>query len=219
MALDKIGLAMVAPYIKGAQILCLGYPDITARPEVVEELLGVKPRKFTDNGRAHKVSWPLPETIDTLMLAGASKVVCIDRTRDRGVEEIVDLNYRLTLKDELRSGFGIVINPGTLEHCFDIATATFNAWGALVKGGVMMSAAPLSMGNHGFYNIQPTFFVDFARENGGELLQMIGRARDWAPVEVTAKGRFAPPPECVLYTLLRKNEQTPERIPTQGRFL
>lgn len=218
MALDKLGLEMVAPYIKGSAILCLGYPDITARPEMVEALLAVKPRKFTEHGLDHKISWPLPETIDTLMLAGATKVRCVDAMPNRGVEEKVDLNQPFDWEDE----YGVVINPGTIEHCFDIATAMFNAWGALKNGGVMLSAAPLSMGNHGFYNIQPTFFADFARENGGEVLKMQARGRDWQSVAITERGRFAPPAESVLYALVQKRVGAilqPNRIPTQGRFL
>jgi hypothetical protein len=214
VALDSLGLEMVAPYIKGANVLCLGYPDITARPERVEALLGVKPRKFTEYGRAHKISWPLPETVDTLLLAGAKTVVCVDRVAERGVEVISDLNLRW----DWVASYDVVINPGTLEHCFNIARATFNAWNALETKGVMLSAAPLSMGNHGFYNIQPTFFADFARANGGEVLRMEARDRDWKPVSVSAKGRFSAPPESVLYSLVRKNASVPESIPTQGRF-
>ena len=55
MALDSLGLAMVAPLVRGASILCLGYPDITARTETVKALLGVEPRLFTEHGGAHQV--------------------------------------------------------------------------------------------------------------------------------------------------------------------
>ena len=215
MALDKLGLEMVAPYLIGSRILCLGYPDITARPEAVQQMLGVKPRRFTEFGKAHKISWPLPETIDTLLLAGASDVVCVDRVKERGCEVIADLNVR----QDWLLGYDVVINPGTLEHCFDIATATFNAWRALAVGGVILSAAPLSMGNHGFFNLQPTFFADFARHNGGELLRMQARDRDWNTVAVSEKGRFRAPAESVLYTLVKKVMGVEETIPVQGRFV
>lgn len=217
MALDKLGLEMLAPYIKGQAILCLGYPDITAKPERVEELLGVKPRQFTKYGSAHKISWPLPETVDTLRLAGATEVRCIDFMPSRGVEEKVDLN--LKWNREAAPSYGVVINPGTLEHCFDIATALFNAWSVLKQDGVMLSAAPLSMGNHGFYNLQPTFFADFARENGGKVLRMQARDRDWNAVAITEKGRFRAPPESVLYMLVKKVATVEEKIPAQGRFV
>lgn len=218
MALDKLGLEMIAPWVSGRTILCLGYPDITARPEQVEALLKVKPRKFTNYGSAHKISWPLPETIDTLMLAGATEVRCVDFMPSRGVETQLDLNVP---DISWSHSYGVVINPGTIEHCFDIKEAMFNAWDALMPSGVMLSAAPLSMGNHGFYNIQPTFFADFAMANGGEVLRMEARGKNWESVSVTQRGRFAPPPESVLYNLLRKKTDArgPWKIPTQGRFL
>lgn len=214
MALDAVGLEMVAKRVRGAAILCLGYPDITARPEMVASLLGVKPRKFTDHGKDHKIAWPLPETVDTLMLAGAVAVDCVDIVQSRGVERVVDLNHRTPWE----RAYDLVINPGTIEHCFGVAAAMFNAWTAVRLGGVILHVAPMSMLNHGFWNMSPTLFGDFAQANGGEVLQMRARDREWRDVPVQATGRFKAPSESVLYALVKKVAEVPEAIPVQARY-
>lgn len=216
MALDRLGLELVAPYVRrGAAVLCLGYPDITARPETVKQLLGIADvRVHTAFGRDHKVSWPLPETIDTFMLAGASAVDCVDARPSRGCERPVDLNVR----QDWPRRYGLVINPGTLEHCFDVATALFNAWRALEVGGAILHVAPMSMMNHGFWNFCPTAIDDFAAANGGRVISMEARDRDWHPVPVEPVRRFRVVSEAVLYAMVQKREDVPERVPVQARF-
>jgi hypothetical protein len=215
MALDRIGLRMIASRVKGAAILSLGYPDITASAAEAREILGVEVEKFTDHGLVHKIKHPLPETVDTLTKAGAASIDCVDVKAERGVERIVNLNER----QEWPREYDLVINPGTLEHCFDIATAMFNAWRAVKLKGAMLFVGPLSMVNHGFWNICPTMVFDFARENGG--LIEICKARDsgWRDIPVNLHGRYTLPPECVLYSLIRKENKVAEKVPVQNRFL
>jgi hypothetical protein len=214
VALDKLGLAMIASRVKGASILCLGYPDITVPARLVEEFLKVTPRKFTDHGHEHKVAHPLPETIDTLTLAGALVVDCVDSMPSRGVERQVDLNER----QDWPRAYDLVINPGTIEHCFDVSTAMFNAWRALKVGGAILHAAPMTMLNHGFYNFCPTLFVDFAQANGGAVLEMRARDREWKGVPIEPMKRFRAPEETVLYALVQKAADVPEMMPVQGRY-
>lgn len=214
MALDAQGLAMVANLIPGASILCLGYPDITARLDTVKELLNVQPKIFTDHGKAHDVSWRLPETVDTLMLAGATVVDCVDSMPSRGCERLVDLNIR----QEWPRRYRLVMNPGTVEHCFDVAAAMFNAWRAVELGGFILHVAPVTMVNHGFWNVCPTAIVDFAVANGGTLIRLLGKDRSGATVPLEAMKRFRVPPETVLYALLRKDAELPDVVPVQARF-
>jgi hypothetical protein len=214
MALDRVGLRMIAGHIQTEHILCLGYPDITATEEEVKDILGVAPRTFTDHGKDHKIGHRLAETVDTLKLAGAEGVDCVDVEPTRGIERMVDLNVRQTWPRE----YGLVINPGTLEHCFDVATAWFNAWRALELGGVVLHVAPMTMMNHGFWNFCPTVMADFAEANGGEVMQTFARDRDWNDVPVEMVKRFRAPEESVLYALVRKLNPKPETMPTQWRY-
>jgi len=213
MALDRIGLEMIANRVKGARILCLGYPDITVEGADVEKILGVRPLRFTDHGQDHGVAHRLPETIDTLRRAGAVSVECVDVKAIRGMERIVDLNERQSWPP-----YDLVINPGTIEHCFDVAAAMFNAWRAVDVGGVILHVAPMSMMNHGFWNVCPTALADFAASNGGRILEMRARDREWKDVQVERVRRFRVPQESVLYALVQKVDLSPERVPTQWRF-
>jgi len=112
----------------------------------------------------------------------------------------------------------LVINPGTLEHCFDVATATFNAWRAVKVGGALLNVAPVTMVNHGFWNVNPTAVYDFAEANGGAVVRAVARDRQWNFVPVEPSKRYALPPDCVLYALVLKYADVPERIPTQRRY-
>lgn len=214
MALDATGLSMVARLVRGASVLSLGYPDITAPLETVRALLGVEPSKFTDYGSAHKIPWRLPETVDTLLLAGATVVDCVDSMPSRGVEKKLDLNAQI----EWRQRYQLVLNPGTLEHCFNIAGAMFNAWRAVAPGGFILHVAPMSMMNHGFWNVSPTALVDFAVANGGTVIQMRARSKQGEELAVEPLKRFRVPPESVLYALVRKDREAPETVPVQARF-
>jgi hypothetical protein len=214
VALDRWSLPMIAPWVKGRHILCLGYPDLLATILEVEAAFGVSPRKWSQNGEMHGVSRPIPETIDTLMLAGALSVDCVDIAPTRGVERVVDLNEKQVWPRE----YGLVINPGTTEHCFDIATATFNAWRAVEVGGALLNVAPLSMVNHGFYNICPTMIMDFAEANGGKVEQFKARDRNWNVVKFDPVRRCRVEPESVMYCLIIKESAVPETIPAQWRY-
>jgi hypothetical protein len=73
--------------------------------------------------------------------------------------------------------------------------------------------------NHGFWNFSPTAVSDFSTANGGRVVEMRARDRDWNPVPIEYVKRFRAPQESVLYALIRKDEAVPERVPTQSRFL
>lgn len=216
MALDRMGLKMIAPHLKGRHVLCLGYPDITIKAEALQAEFGVKAEKFTDHGQAHGAGYPLPETTHLLVdLFGASSVDYVDAMPSRGVERAVDLNTRWV---QWPQEAGVIINPGTAEHCFDVAAAMFNAWRALAVGGFILHISPMTMMNHGFWNFSPTVFADFAAANGGSVRDYRARDKDWWEVGVDLANRFKAPAEVVMYCLMTKESSVPDTIPTQGRF-
>jgi hypothetical protein len=94
----------------------------------------------------------------------------------------------------------------------------FNAWSAVALGGVVLHVAPMTMMNHGFWNVCPTALVDFAAANGGTILELKARDREWKDVPVERVKRFRAPAESVLYALVQKTSAVPEKVPTQWRF-
>lgn len=194
MALDRVSIAMLKGRIFG-RVLCLGYPE---HPD----------------GR---------DTIDWLISLGAESVAVWDVIRHRGVEEIFDLNKPVGWYP-LDERFEVIINPGTLEHCFNIGVAWDNSWKALSPGGYILHVFPASMFNHGFWNINPVAVYDWCEANGGEVvsarmaLNGSGHEVHIEKITSSASGRGALPPEVVFYALCRKNEERATRWPTQGVY-
>ena len=90
--------------------------------------------------------------------------------KHRGNELIVDLNYP-NASFLLEGKYDLVIDNGTLEHCFNAGEALINAARMVKqKGGFIFHINPLSMINHGFYNFCPTLLFDFYDQNDFKIL-------------------------------------------------
>lgn len=162
MALPFHALNAIKPYLRG-DVLSLGYPDLMATPEQIEKLFGYKPTRFTKAHEWHKVDFQMPETFELFEHIGA-KLTVVDFAKVTGKEVIADLNHPHDL-----GKFDLVIDPGTVEHCFNVGQAILNAANAVKVGGAIMHLSPMTMMNHGFYNICPTLYHDFYIQNGWEL--------------------------------------------------
>jgi hypothetical protein len=209
MGLVRASLEAIAPYVRGARILSLGYPDLLATPEDLRDVLGATPAPArADTGR--------PETLETFASIGAAMRI-VDVAAVRGVEELVDLNIPQDLGE-----YDLVLDAGTLEHCFCPGIALLNMAGAVRAGGRIFHAPPVSMLNHGFYNLCPTLFNDFYLQNGWAIELQEGRL---------AKGRGArfaiawsarapmPPAESVLHVCARRPDtRRALRIPRQTKY-
>src|SRR5688572_13688298 len=129
MALPLHALKVLAPYLKGAEVLSLGYPDLTVRSEDIERVFGFKPTKVTNANEWHGLKDKLPETLEFFEAMGA-RLSIVDFTVDRGMEKVANLNEPHDL-----GKFDLVIDPGTLEHCFNIGQAMLNTASAVKLGG------------------------------------------------------------------------------------
>ena len=216
MALPLYALKMLAPHLKGASVLCLGHPDILATAQELEALFGVTPTRFCANGGAHSVERPLVDTQELFGMLG-STLDCVDVYAFRGTERIVDLNEPQYLGE-----YDVVIDPGTTEHCFNIGQAMMNAANAVKPGGRIYHSPPMTMLNHGFYNICPTMLWDFYEQNGwvierlearnGDSCVQIDRALAWS-----RKANVAP--ETSIVCLARRRVAEALRYPTQAKYL
>src|SRR5262245_47593954 len=150
MGLALHAMKALAPHLKGARVLSLGYPDILATAQEVREIFGVEALDTIDAGAQHGIERPLVETMELVRLLG-STLECVDVIKWRGFERVLDLNEPHDL-----GSYDLVIDPGTTEHCFNIGQAIMNAARAVAVGGRIYHSPPLSMVNHGFYNVCPT---------------------------------------------------------------
>jgi hypothetical protein len=210
-------------------VLSLGYPDILASTEQIAALFGAETARALDFrpdsaeiGRWHGLGTDarIPESAHFMALLGYDLEV-LDVVEARGGELLLDLNEPVPAR--LHRRYALIIDPGTLEHCFNIAQAASNLAQMVAPGGCVFHGNPLNMYNHGFYNLNPTWYRDFYAANGFEIEQMIGvadPARAPKRFDVPPTRRFGGAPEnASLYVLARRVADTPIRWPTQSKYV
>lgn len=193
------------PEAKERNILALGYPDILASREYIETMFGKNVAKAV---QAHPdsdsiIRWHnaqnatnfVPEAKQLFNLLGFNLEV-VDIVKARGDEIIADLNE--PVQPDLHERYDMIVDTGTIEHCFNIAQAMKNLAQMTSKGGYIFQSNPLSWFNHGFYNINPTFYYDFYQENGFDIIWFEGLVNgidDPKLVELPPYERFCHVPE------------------------
>jgi hypothetical protein len=156
MALYAHQVDLIAPAIRGGRVLSLAYPDLLFE-------IGGMPSKsspFAHKGRA------CADTRAVFERMGAVSFDYVDIYPDED-GRYVDLNLPLPADEACRE-YDLVINPGTLEHCMDFFQAFKNANSYVREGGgwIFHSLPCNGFVNHGFYQLSPTFFLDYYQENG-----------------------------------------------------
>lgn len=143
-------------------VLSLGYPDILAAPGQLAELFGsALDTALEYRGDSESIArWHamppgtrIPDSIQFFALLGYDLEV-LDIVSARGGELIHDLNQ--PVPQELHRRYALIIDPGTLEHCFNIAQAAKNVAEMAAPGGCVFHGNPMNLYNHGFYNLNPT---------------------------------------------------------------
>lgn len=210
--------------------LALAYPDMLVPSPVVERLLGASTATpaFVESDQAAKIwEWhampgavpPLYETLSVFSALGIDATV-IDIAQARGMERIVDLNE--PLPDDLCRSFDLVIDTGTLEHCFNVGVAFRNACEALRQDGLLVHGSPLNHVNHGFWNFNPTIYPDYFGDNGFDLQLMTGVAgnprQGFKPFEVKPFERFEAPPEAGIYVVAQRKRLQDLVWPVQRKY-
>jgi len=154
-------------------IVSLGYPDLLVSVEQIGQIFGeeyIKHLKFHPDSEKiikwhgyQKVTDKIVEAEHFFSLLDFQLSV-IDINASRGNEIILDLND--PCPTNLHQKFGLVIDAGTLEHCFNIGQAFKNLAHMSAQNGFVFQSNPLNWFNHGFYNLNPTLYFDFYCDNG-----------------------------------------------------
>ena len=208
MALPLHALTKLKPLLKG-EVLSLGYPDLDATSAEVEKLFGYKPTRFTQAHKRHGRPDPLPDSEELFEFLGV-RLTVVDFVKVRGMEIVANLNEVHELGQ-----FDLVIDPGTLEHCFNIGQAMMNAANAVKLGGSILHLSPMNMPNHGFYNLSPTLYHDFYTQNGWSIdLKVIA-----TPFKVSLTDRFVVTSESLLRCIAQKHDDSPLKMPIQTKYL
>jgi hypothetical protein len=76
------------------------------------------------------------------------------------------------LNKKYKKFFNLIVDSGTLEHIFDIKSVMSNTINITKLGGYVLQFIPTNnFLNHGFYQINPTFFYDFYTANGFKVIE------------------------------------------------
>lgn len=225
MALTGFMLLKVSHKIKeGSKVASMGYPDILASPKVVEQILGSKAYKveYRKDSEAickrHGMNQHLvPDAASLFKLMGAQLDV-FDVIKERGCEIIADMNYPLA--EQHLQQYDVVMDVGTLEHCFNIAQAGMNMAGLLRQGGCIFHENPFNWGNHGFYGLNPTWYYDFYTQNGFELEDCRLLPREGGSIDkLPLTERFSyVKGEANLYAVAKRKEIAALRYPVQTKY-
>lgn len=159
------------------KVVCLGYPDFLVGTDLLVSLYGddfvktvpVDPDKINIQ-KWHKYDGEVYDPSYIFNFHNFDMIV-IDKIKHRGNEILADLNFNLD--KSLHRSFDLLIDTGTLEHCFNVGTAFKNMCDLIKVGGVIMTCAPVSKINHGYYNFCPIMYDDGFITNGFDLLEKI----------------------------------------------
>ena len=158
----------------GIKICSLGYPDLAFRAQDLMKSLSEYrffPSNFINSLKSVDFVSDLGEKgqdfVDPNSFFGYFDATfdVFDVCAHRGVEILVDLNIPNSTS-MYTSRYDLVIDNGTLEHCFNVGEALINtARLAKYSFGHVFHINPLYMPNHGFFDICPTFLFDFYHQN------------------------------------------------------
>ena len=88
----------------------------------------------------------------------------LDVKQHRGNEILVDLNHEID--QEYCEYFDLVLDGGTLEHCYNISQAFKNVCQMVKVGGFSLHTNPANSLNHGYFNLNPLFYDHGFTKNG-----------------------------------------------------
>ena len=225
-------LQQMRPHLAaGAKICCLGYPDVMVSTVQAQQHLGAETAarlQYRADSDAilnwHGMKPHLDRVIDAQSLFDAMglELTVVDLVASRGGERILDLNG--PLEADLAGGFDIVLDAGTMEHCFNVGQAVRNILDMAKVVGFIIHQNPMTMINHGFFNFSPTFYHDFYGHNGHQLMAPIcGVAASGIEVESRKlnhiKRDSVPESMTMIVAVARKQHARPAIWPMQSKYL
>ena len=229
MALEFVSLSVLKNIMKDIEnpsLLCFGYPDLLITDDELRQIFGlsIKCHKLKVRSDSEKIinwhgrSHDLNKIYDTYSLFEQleCELFISDIAEIRGGEIILDLNLPLTHD----SKYNIVYDGGTLEHCFNIGQAIQNMASLVKVNGHIVHINPMNMINHGFYNLNPTFYSDFYRQNGHEIISMRALVKGRLSNELDPLLRLENIQEAATIVCVAQKKHDEDFIyPTQAKYL
>lgn len=216
LAADIITKLADSGTLPNRRVLCLGYPDIltTGDPPPDAERQSIAKWHHWHGGIEHAEHFFGRQSLTAEYW---------DVVKARGPERIVDLNSLSIEPGSPYSAFaGLVVDPGTLEHVFNLAGAWRAVAATCAVGGYILNLNPLSLGNHGFWSLHPTAYSDFYTANGFniEMMAELSGPLDKRTIRaVPATKRFAMAADATMLCLARKEREVSLTWPKQSKYV
>ena len=193
--------------------LFLGYPDL-----LLSETMDAPLAKDAESiARWHHFDGKIYDT-DAVFRALGIDATYIDIHKSRGPEVIYDLNETIPW---VAPKFDVVVDAGTVEHIFNIATAMWNVRKLCNVGGTIIHGNPISMTNHGFYNLSPTFYLDLYQHHGDTIeyaAMLAGPVGKREVYEMPPTKRFSPPSNAVSLVVVKRGAAWAQGWPQQSKY-
>jgi len=207
MSLGPGNLIMFKEYVlplltRRKKVISLGYPEI--RNGLVKEIFNFESKTFLDF--AHGLGFE-----EAIVIDFSNKVPC---------DIVQDLNYQV--EDTRLLDADLILDPGTMEHCFNVAQAFKNIKDMLSIGGVIWNNNPANWIDHGFYNFCPGFYYDFYKANGFGNISVFLRGKDTGPLGQRqpdqSKRRVLSTYRYIYNTVAVKQKEVQYQMPIQSRY-
>lgn len=204
-------IVQVLQKIKPKKLLTLGYPDV-----ILPETPFLTPHPQEEEKRLmHNTSLRVYD-FSSLAKHLGFEYTSVDFKAWRGEEKLKNLDYPCKL-----GSYDFILDPGTLEHCFNIAQAFKNVHNALQVDGHVLHYSVLNFPNHGFYCISPVLYHDLYALNKYKLMGMW--VEDNGKVSSMNEKYYMypfmfngkPPSVCIL---AQKKHKGPLKIPFQSKY-
>ncbi len=159
-------------------VLTLGVPEVHATaaeladwfPQLAQRACALAPGDFTLTTNAIGARRRWIDGRSFLRTFGLRQIDSLDIPGSEHAAEILhDLNGPLPATFHGR--YNLVLDPGTLEHVFDVRTCLVNIQRALAVGGTVIHLVPVYSYNGGYYSINPNVLRDFYTLNGFEHIR------------------------------------------------
>lgn len=221
MAIEKIQWDLMTKYFpRPARVLCLGYPDMLVPAEALPDEARDAPEvENADEIRKwHGWTGPIFDTKYVFRKMGWDATT-VDFKPGRGVDMVLDLNNDTPHTSE---GFDAVLDPGTLEHLWNVGIAWMRINEVTKPDGILIHVSPVNCVNHGFWSISPGAYADFYGDNLIEHYLFHGPKENRGLVDLKGSGntyhRMQIPVECWNLVVAKRTLRTLQSFPVQKKY-
>ncbi len=157
-----------------------------------------------------------------LHMLGFEDVESLDAFDDEQPTHVLDLNN--PVPEEMKDCYDLVLDGGTMEHCFDVPQVLENTTRLLKVGGRVVHVSPVcGWANHGFFQFSPILYPAFYGKNGFDdmsaTLVIRRKAELWALA--LDEDCLIPPQaegsQCLLFFSARKRSEAESCTPYQQK--